>query len=104
MRGIRLMLSGCDVGPKFGQFDDVGNCPRLLGYASRNRRSRFEGLMNPHEIIVHVDSGKLDNPTIDNWFDTSFGTPGAAWATPLIYSLAFTDNTFQTLHANCNPR
>jgi hypothetical protein len=31
-------------------------------------------------------SGKLDNPTIDNWFDTSFGTPGAAWATPLIYT------------------
>ena len=30
--------------------------------------------------------GELSNPTITHWFDTSFGTPGAAWATPLQYT------------------
>ena len=26
--------------------------------------------------------GDVSDPTITHWFDTSFGTPGAAWATP----------------------
>jgi hypothetical protein len=29
-----------------------------------------------------LKSGTLDNPTIAKWFDTSFNTSGAAWATP----------------------
>jgi hypothetical protein len=30
--------------------------------------------------------GELSDPTIARWFDTSFGTPDAAWATPLQYT------------------
>ena len=30
--------------------------------------------------------GELSDPTITHWFDTSFGTAGAAWATPLQYT------------------
>jgi len=29
-----------------------------------------------------IGSGELSDPTIARWFDTSFGTPGAAWANP----------------------
>jgi hypothetical protein len=28
----------------------------------------------------------LANPTIAHWFDTSFGTPGAVWSTPALYT------------------
>lgn len=31
-------------------------------------------------------SGELENRTITRWFDTSFNTPGAAWATPRQYT------------------
>jgi hypothetical protein len=31
-------------------------------------------------------SGEISDPTITHWFDTSFNTPGAAWATPLQYT------------------
>ena len=33
-----------------------------------------------------LTSGELSNPTITHWFDTSFNTPGAAWATPKQYT------------------
>src|SRR5947208_2002115 len=33
-----------------------------------------------------IGSGELSNPTIAHWFDTPFGTPGAAWANPAIYT------------------
>lgn len=33
-----------------------------------------------------LGSGELSNPTINHWFDTSFNTPGAAWATPKQYT------------------
>jgi Carboxypeptidase regulatory-like domain len=33
-----------------------------------------------------IGSGELSNPTIARWFDTSFGTPGAAWANPAQYT------------------
>ncbi|MDQ1469923.1 MAG: hypothetical protein QOJ99_1403 [Bryobacterales bacterium] len=31
-------------------------------------------------------SAEIPDPTITHWFDTSFNTPGAAWATPLQYT------------------
>jgi hypothetical protein len=31
-------------------------------------------------------TGELSDPTITHWFDTSFGTAGAPWATPLQYT------------------
>jgi Carboxypeptidase regulatory-like domain len=31
-------------------------------------------------------SGELSNPVLTHWFDTSFNTAGAAWATPLQYT------------------
>jgi len=33
-----------------------------------------------------ISSGELSNPTIARWFDTSFGTPGAAWANPAVFT------------------
>jgi hypothetical protein len=33
-----------------------------------------------------LKSGEIDNPTINRWFDTSFNTPDAAWATPRQYT------------------
>lgn len=33
-----------------------------------------------------LTSGTIDNPDRAKWFDTSFNTPGAAWATPTIYT------------------
>jgi hypothetical protein len=33
-----------------------------------------------------IGSGELSNPTIAHWFDTSFGTPGAAWQNPALYT------------------
>src|SRR5260370_10206102 len=33
-----------------------------------------------------IRSGELSNPTIARWFDTSFLTPGAAWANPAQYT------------------
>jgi hypothetical protein len=29
-----------------------------------------------------LTSAGISNPTITHWFDTSFNTPGSAWATP----------------------
>jgi hypothetical protein len=31
-------------------------------------------------------SGALPNPTINDWFNTSFNTPGAVWSTPAQYT------------------
>ena len=36
--------------------------------------------------IVSGVSATLPNPTINNWFNTSFGVPGAVWATPALYT------------------
>jgi outer membrane receptor protein involved in Fe transport len=33
-----------------------------------------------------ISSGELSNPTIARWFDTSFGTPGAEWANPVVFT------------------
>ena len=33
-----------------------------------------------------LKSAQLDDPTINQWFDTSFNTPDAAWATPRQYT------------------
>jgi len=33
-----------------------------------------------------LGKGELSDPTITHWFDTSFGTAGAVWATPLQYT------------------
>jgi hypothetical protein len=33
-----------------------------------------------------LKSGEIDNPTINRWFDTSFNTSDAAWATPRQYT------------------
>ncbi len=33
-----------------------------------------------------LKSGKIDNPTIDHWFDTSFNESGAAWGVPEIFT------------------
>ena len=36
--------------------------------------------------IVPGVSPTLPNPTINDWFNTSFGVPGAVWATPALYT------------------
>jgi hypothetical protein len=36
--------------------------------------------------IVSGVSATVPNPTITNWFNTSFGVPGAVWATPAQYN------------------
>jgi outer membrane receptor protein involved in Fe transport len=33
-----------------------------------------------------LKSGKIENPTLERFFDTSFNTPGAAWANPAQYT------------------
>jgi hypothetical protein len=36
--------------------------------------------------IVSGVSATVPNPTINDWFNTSFGVPGAVWATPALYT------------------
>lgn len=36
--------------------------------------------------IVSGVNAALPNPTINQWFNTSFGVPGAVWATPALYT------------------
>lgn len=33
-----------------------------------------------------LNSGKLDDPTVDKWFDTTFNTSGAAWGVPQTFT------------------
>jgi hypothetical protein len=36
--------------------------------------------------IISGVSATVPNPTINDWFNTSFGVPGAVWATPALYT------------------
>lgn len=58
---LSRQLLACD----FRQGHDIGQRPRLGRNASGNRRSRFQGLVDAHEIVVHIEQRHHVNVVLD---------------------------------------